>query len=315
MYGIEKLSPIDVEAKAADDIDEDEVKLETQEAYDDLLTIFLAYSKVMYIEPEKWRVNADMALRRAESLLIMAEEGYKIDFLSYAKELEDIKKQLIEDLELITDEQEREKKEEEIAEMEWRENIIDNQINFAVFGNYTMLNTISQDVEKFGTYEEFEDYGRKIVSLYGLTYAGVENGVVAHGTAVAKDWRSVGDDVVLTYRNPVDERSRVSHAALDGVSYRKSEWPSDLSVPRDFGCRCWIENNGGSVDGRKLTGSRKGIDEAIKESSNPAFSSIIGDSGVVFGKKHSYFTQIDKDDVAEIQKTIKSVRESLGLPN
>ena len=88
LYGVKTLNPTpkDILAEALTKDDEKEIKQETEEAYDDLLTIFLSFSKVLYVDGYNWNLTAEMALKRAEGLLMMASKGYKIDLILAKKQ-------------------------------------------------------------------------------------------------------------------------------------------------------------------------------------------------------------------------------------
>ena len=315
------MSPIDIEAKSTTNIDEDEVKQETEEAYDDLLTIFLAYSKVMYVDSENvdYRVNSEMAYRRAESLLMAASSGYKIDILNYIAELDSIKEQLIKDLEDIAlTEEERQIKLDEYNEALYIEEVGNNLSSFATYQTHTVLNSIASDAGKFDNYQDFEDYGKKLLSLYFVNYGLAEGNVSLRSMANAKEWRDTDDDEIIIYKTQGDQRVRSSHIPMDNLAFRKSTWSEKgVSIPNGFGCRCyWLATGGNKTDGRKITASRKDIDKIIKEGqADPLFKDLnTQETGVIFSPKHPYF-DVDKKYVKSVQDSVREVRESLGLPN
>lgn len=116
---------------------------------------------------------------------------------------------------------------------------IDNLIDFAAAEEITMVSELPEEVDE----ECLLDY-ETICEQYNLTYAEAENEQVLFAAKMAAWWMAVNAESVITYMTQGDERVRPWHLSLEGVSYRKSEFPAELIPPIEWGCRCYLIANG-----------------------------------------------------------------------
>ena len=58
--------------------------------------------------------------------------------------------------------------------------------------------------------------------------------------SMAAWWLTVDTDTVLTYMTQGDERVRAWHLSLEGLSYRKSEFPPELIPHIEWGLRSFL---------------------------------------------------------------------------
>lgn len=116
---------------------------------------------------------------------------------------------------------------------------IDNLVDFAAAEEYALLEELPDEphTEDIAAYES-------LCERYNLTYAAEENGQVLFAASVAAWWLIIDAETVVTYMTQGDERVRAWHLSLEGLSYRKSEFPPELIPPIEWGCRCFLVANG-----------------------------------------------------------------------
>ena len=172
---------------------------------------------------------------------------------------------------------------------------IDNLIDFAVAEEITMLNELPEYIDE----ECLSDY-ETICEQYNLTYAEAENEQVFFAAKMAVWWLAVGAESVITYMTQGDERVRPWHLSLEGVSYRKSEFPPELIPPIEWGCRCYLIANG--FAGVKASLS---IDKC-RSMVDPVFRESLATGGRIFTDAHRYFDTPQPNYAKDVAKRLKS---------
>lgn len=172
---------------------------------------------------------------------------------------------------------------------------IDNLIEFAIAEEYQMISELDEDID--GEIEDTTEYD-DLCKKYNLTYASVENDDVLFAASIAQKWMMYSEETWLTYMTQQDERVRESHAALEGETYQKSDFPAELIPPIDFGCRCYLISNTSDMIFAKLTVGQ------IKKIVNPIFSDSLAVGGKIFSNDHPYFNI--KDENKKYLKELKS---------
>ena len=179
----------------------------------------------------------------------------------------------------------------------------DNLVDFAVaeefqlFSNLPVPTSNQEDLTDvdFGEFEEeFEKYN--------YTYANAENQEVSYSASIALWWLGIAVDKIITFVTQRDERVRDSHAILDGESYPKSQFPQELIPPIEFGCRCYLVDDGIGV---LASASRH---KHYLPLIDPIFSESLCKGGRIFTDKHPYFdipVQF-KGKLADIASRIKN---------
>lgn len=171
---------------------------------------------------------------------------------------------------------------------------VDNLIDFAVAEEYAMMRELPEEFDSTEI-EEYEAVCRK----YNLTYATEENSTVLFAAGMAAWWLTVDADTLITFMTQSDERVRPWHMALEGLSYRKREFPPELIPPIEWGCRCFLSADGfGSVYGALREKRRK-------PEVNPVFAESLAAGGHIFSEAHPYFHGRIPQNVREIGERIK----------
>ncbi len=184
---------------------------------------------------------------------------------------------------------------------------LDNLVDFAVAQEFQMSNDLPDDFDADNTedMEECED----ICKRYNETYSNIENGDIEYALGIAASWVRISQDTVLTYMTQGDERVRPWHLALEGTSYRKSEFPAWLIPPIEHGCRCFLVEEGADVIGNadidKVEASRV---MAMPDFINPVFKESVAKGGRIFGAAHSYF-QIPKKEKKRLKEIAQKIKD------
>lgn len=176
---------------------------------------------------------------------------------------------------------------------------IDNLVEFAAAEEYAMLNDIREKTAEEG----FDDY-ETVCENYNLNHAGIENSTVLYAAGMASWWMGRSDNGLVTYMTQGDERVRDTHLALEGLTYPKREFPSDLIPPIEWGCRCYLLSDSGEAS---VSASLRG--EYLKKV-NPVFSESLAKKGRIFSPAHPYFT-LDFRKNTRLQGIIRNIKDKL----
>lgn len=228
---------------------------------------------------DSWEIMEDIISLRTSFLIDKALAGLRIDF---DRALEIIRHHN----EFITD---RERSERDVLVA-----AIDNLIDFVVAEEVAMMRELPDELEldKFSEYEA-------VCEKYNLTYASAENSQVLFAATMAYWWLGISNDTITTFMTQQDERVRAWHLSLEGLSYRKSEFPAELIPPIEWGCRCFLVTSGFS----SVYGALK-INH--KEHINPIFSESLAKGGRIFGSAHPYFVEGIPMEAKKIADRLKS---------
>ena len=172
---------------------------------------------------------------------------------------------------------------------------IDNLVDFAAAEESALLEELP-DEPRAGEIAGYES----LCGHYNLTYASKENDQVLFAASMAAWWLTVDDATTVTFMTQGDERVRAWHFSLEGVSYRKSEFPPELIPPIEWGCRCFLVADGfASVHGAlpARDGFRRHVDPVFRES--------LATGGRIFSPAHAYFSKPLPEYIQRIVKRIK----------
>lgn len=263
------------------------VELKENRAKDEYLLILGVFRRLMDSlenSAESWRIMEEIIMLRTASLYSSVLEGLKLDF--------DRALELLRNHNDFTTLQEKEERDILVA-------AIENLVEFAAAQEYAMMN----DVREHSQDEGFEDY-EGICEKYNLTYAEAENEQVLLAGGVAGWWIKQSSDTWITYMTQGDERVRDTHQALEGLTYPKSSFPSDLIPPIEWGCRCYLlsDSNKASVSA-SLTND-------FREKVNPVFAESLAMKGRIFSGAHPYFTS-DLRKHTRLQTIVKRIKNKL----
>ena len=255
-------------------------KSETQKEYE---VIRDAFRRLIYHwenSAEREDIIEDIITNRCSFLIDRALRGLRIEF--------DEALNILRNHNNFTTERERQQHEILVA-------AIDNLIDFAVAEEITMLNELPEYIDE----ECLSDY-ETICEQYNLTYAEAENEQVFFAAKIAAWWLAVSAESVVTYMTQGDERVRPWHLSLEGVSFRKSEFPPELIPPIEWGCRCYLIANG--FAGVKASLS---IDKC-RSMVDPVFRESLATGGRIFTDAHRYFDTPLPNYAKDIAKRLKS---------
>lgn len=263
------------------------VELKENRAKEEYPLILAAFRRLMDSlenSAESWHIMEEIIMLRTAPLYSRVLEGLKIDF--------DRALELLRNHNDFTTLQDKEERDILVA-------AIDNLVEFAAAEEYTMMD----DILKHSEDEGFEDY-EEICKKYNLTYAETENEQVLLAAGVAGWWIKQSSDTWITYMTQGDERVRDIHLALEGLTYPKSSFPSDLIPPIEWGCRCYLlsDSNKASVSASLKNDFRK--------KANPVFAESLAMKGRIFSGAHPYFTS-DLRKHTRLQTIIKRIKDKL----
>lgn len=172
---------------------------------------------------------------------------------------------------------------------------IDNLVDFAAAEEYAMFKDMPETVDE----RDMEAYG-EICQRYNFIYAERENSQVLFAASMAAWWLTVDTDTVLTYMTQADERVRAWHLSLEGLSYRKSEFPPELIPPIEWGCRCYLV-----ADGFAAVRAALPVPENYRKRIDPVFRESLATGGRIFSRAHRYFDMPLPEHMTKIVKRIK----------
>lgn len=263
------------------------VEFKEDRTKDEYLLILDAFRRLMDSlenSAESWRIMEEIIMLRTASLYSSVLEGLKIDF--------DRALELLRNHNDFTTLQEKEERDILVA-------AIENLVEFAAAQEYAMM----KDVREHSQDEGFEDY-EEICEKYNLTYAETENEQVLFAAGIAGWWINQSPDTWITYMTQGDERVRDTHQALEGLTYPKNSFPSDIIPPIEWGCRCYLlsDGNEASVSASLKNDFRKKV--------NPVFAESLAMKGKIFSGVHPYFTS-DFRKHTRLQTIIKRIKDKL----
>lgn len=185
---------------------------------------------------------------------------------------------------------------------------LDNLIDFAVAEEFQMSDNLPDDVDLDN--DEAIDDCDAIFDRYNITYSNIENDDIEYAMGVAAGWLSYRENSVLTYMTQGDERVRPWHLALEGVSYRKSDFPAWLIPPIEHGCRCFLVEEDISVLGAasRLSQVEGAVIFQKPDFINPVFEDSVCKGGRIFSPAHSYFT-VPKQYKKRLQAISKRIKD------
>lgn len=263
------------------------IELKEDRAKDEYLPVLAAFHRLMDSledSAESWRVMEEIILLRTASLYSRVLEGLHMDF--------DRALGLLRNHNEFTTLQEKEERDILVA-------AIDNLVDFAAAQQYTMMNDILESSKEEG----FEDY-EGVCEKYNLMYADTENEQVLYAAGIAGWWINQSSGTLITYMTQGDERVRDTHLALEGLTYPKSDFPSDLIPPIEWGCRCYLLSDGNEAS---VSASLK---DDYRKKVNPVFAESLAMKGRIFSGAHPYFSS-DFQKNARIQTIVKQIKNKL----
>lgn len=258
-----------------------------RQEYEIIRTAFIRWVLDAKTSAESLEILEDIITLRASFLVDRALKGLRIDV--------DRALDILRNYNDFTTQREREQRDILIA-------AVDNLVDFAVAQEFAMIHELPEDLNN----EDIEEY-ETVCERYNLTYAAEENSTVLFAAMIANWWLSIDANTIITFMTQADERVRPWHEALEGLSYRKQEFPPELVPPIEWGCRCFLVADGfGSVYGAASSRPKHHQPQV-----NPVFSESLATRGRIFTDAHPYFRHKLSDKLLNIGKHIK---QKFGLP-
>ena len=186
-----------------------------------------------------------------------------------------------------------------------------NIIDFSVAEEYQLYREsldIAGDSDVDFDSDEYEKM-KDACHRYNYVYAAVEDSDIEYAGAMAAWWISVARNEYLMYLTQGDDRVRPWHAALEGFSARRDEFPQWMIPPIEWGCRCYLITMAGDVVEGALD-ARKVVAKAPSKPSqiDGVFSESLAKCGRIFSSSHPYF-QIMESDESMLQGFVERLRE------
>lgn len=176
----------------------------------------------------------------------------------------------------------------------------DNLMKFAGAKAYNMLSQIEALKSNKLSEDEFITEAKAISSRFNGAYIDAEKQYTSASSAAAKDWEQFkkDEDIYpnLKCRTRQDDDVRDSHAALDGLVKKISDWKT--TPPFDPRCRCWLEQTLEPVSSVIPT-----INQNVQYANNP------GVTGKVFTDLHSYFVNIKKGHSTAVVNNTNALKQ------
>lgn len=256
----------------------------------------MGFIEDFYNNPALYFTHTELMEQKAMNALNYAFTGYGKTF--------------DEAMEIVKDEDTTNLSPKEIEERDMLVGLVDNLVFFSVAQEHQALIEMAEDAKEADSLDEFKTMAIGTFAKYNKTYANIENGDILFALGLAAEWHNFETNEIIGFHTQGDERVRVSHSLLNGLRYRKSQFPPALMPPIAHGCRCYLVSTG-STDGRKLT-NKQNADELIDSAVDPTFKGNVAVSGTMFSDEHPYFT-IKSNYSKALGISVKKIKTRLGL--
>lgn len=256
--------------------------MDNKTQYDEILEVFREIIENIDDDTDVWEVIDVLSYMRARYLFSIVADNL---FLSYEYAIDIVEENI-------------DKHKDDIKDNEALVLVsaIKNLIDFSVSQQYQMMTEMPSEMS-MDNWDEMED----TFETYNKLYASVENDIVDQSAKVALAWMYFDEESIITYNTQRDERVRDSHALLDGLMYKKKDFPEHLHPPIDWGCRCFLVSSGHPSMQSML--QAKTVGDIYF---NPIFSESLATGGKIFGDEHSYF-DISEEHIDKIQSIKKDI--------
>lgn len=216
-----------------------------------------------------WHIIEVLAEIRAEYLFSIVADGM---FMTYEVALQIVRDNINKRKDEVTDNK-------AIVLVSALENIIE----FSVSQQYQMI----REMPEIFSEDNFEDEVEPIFYKYNLLYATVEDNSVEQSAIVSFVLSMIQDNEMLQFTTQRDEKVRFEHSILDGISYRKSDFPSELIPPIDYNCRCFLVSTGNLLTDSDALKTQN--EKVWRQYVNPIFNESLHNGGKIFSSNHPYF--------------------------
>lgn len=156
-----------------------------------------------------------------------------------------------------------------------------------------MESQLKDSAGNFRPFSEFRDEAKKIYDEFNEHHLAAELNTARSQAEAAENWQNIQDqkDVfpMLTYKTQQDNRVRVDHQELEGISAKVDSafWAANYP-PNGYNCRCFVEQGSSDVRETKLEDLSDVVMQEF-DSVDPVFKMNSGRDRKIFSLKHPYF--------------------------
>lgn len=209
---------------------------------------------------------------------------------------------------------------EEIEQRDRLMKAVENLVEFATCEEYQLMKEAEEydpefdfsivqiNPEEEDEDDEFAPYW-EMCRKYNSQYLLVEDDDAEYAMALCYQWLRYSESQMLTYMTQEDDRVRPWHYALQGFTAPKTDFPSWMIPPIEWGCRCFlIAENGDAYAKQNIRDVKASAIPAKPKQLNDVFSESICTGGRIFGPSHPYFSvdEADKSMLIRISDNIKA---------
>ena len=173
-----------------------------------------------------------------------------------------------------------------------------NLIDFSVCEEYQLYDEVLDMVGDTDIDFNSDEYDEllAVCKKYNDQYSAIENSDIEYAGIVAAMWMKMSATDYAVYWTQNDTKVRPWHMALQGYAAPRDEFPSWMTPPIEYNCRCFLEILEVPRADAKLSQIKGSAKDLVKPKQlNSVYSESLAKCGRIFGPTHSYFSVKEKD--------------------